>query len=47
MGYLEKPDWEANVFSWHPVLLVAGFFCSQVITIRLSFPLPLLIPSPP
>ena len=28
--YLGQPDWDLNVFVWHPVLMVAGFFFSQV-----------------
>ena len=28
--YLGKPDWDSNIFAWHPVLMVAGFFFAQV-----------------
>lgn len=29
-GFLGKPDMDTNVFAYHPLLLVAGFFCAQV-----------------
>lgn len=32
-GYLGKPNWTANPFAWHPVLMVAGFFLSQVLSL--------------
>eukprot|EP01038_Epipyxis_sp_PR26KG_P004332 gene4332-6133_t len=31
-GYLGLPSWSNNVFAWHPVLMVAGFFFCQVIS---------------
>ena len=27
---LGKPSWKENLFAWHPVLMVAGFFVSQI-----------------
>ena len=30
IGYLGQPSWDLNVFAWHPVLMVGGFFFSQV-----------------
>jgi hypothetical protein len=30
-GYLGIPSWQDNLFAWHPVLMVAGFFFCQVI----------------
>jgi len=32
-GYLNLPSWETNVFAWHPVLMVAGFFMAQVFSL--------------
>lgn len=29
-AYLNRPSWKTNIFAWHAVLLVAGFFMSQV-----------------
>jgi hypothetical protein len=31
--YLGMPDWKTNVLTWHIVLIVAGFFFSQVLAI--------------
>lgn len=31
--FLGRPDWKANVFAWHPVLMTAGFFASQVFAV--------------
>ena len=28
--YLNIPSWDKNVFAWHPLLLICGFFFSQV-----------------
>jgi hypothetical protein len=30
VAYLGVPDWSDNVIAWHIVLMVAGFFFSQV-----------------
>jgi hypothetical protein len=30
-GFLGKPSWKTNLFAWHPVLMVAGFFVAQVL----------------
>lgn len=30
-AYLGKPSWKENIFAWHPVLAVCGFFGSQII----------------
>jgi hypothetical protein len=27
------PSWKTHIFSWHPVLMVCGFFFSQVFAI--------------
>lgn len=32
-GFLNKPNWKNNVEAWHPVLMVGGFFFSQVVAI--------------
>lgn len=32
-GFLGTPDWKTNIFAWHPVLLVAGFFFSQILAL--------------
>mmetsp|Transcript_32442 Transcript_32442/g.46781 ORF Transcript_32442/g.46781 Transcript_32442/m.46781 type:complete len:495 (+) Transcript_32442:26-1510(+) len=32
-GFLNKPNWDNNVAAWHPVLMVGGFFFSQVVAI--------------
>jgi cytochrome b-561 len=32
-GFLGEPSWATNVFAWHPLLAVAGFFFSQVLAI--------------
>eukprot|EP01034_Spumella_vulgaris_P027320 gene27320-34019_t len=32
-NYLHKASWKHNLFAWHPVLMVAGFFFSQSIAI--------------
>ena len=32
-GFLGTPDWDSNIFAWHPVLLVAGFFFSQILAL--------------
>lgn len=29
-NYLGKPSWQNNLFAWHPVLMVCGFFLSQL-----------------
>jgi Eukaryotic cytochrome b561 len=31
VGYLGKPDWNSNILAWHIVLMVAGFFFTQVL----------------
>ena len=36
IGFLGSPDWFAGgdgLFSWHPVLMVSGFFFSQVLAL--------------
>jgi hypothetical protein len=33
LQYLGMPDWKSNVLTWHIVLIVAGFFFSQVLAI--------------
>lgn len=30
VGFLGRPSWRANVFAYHPVLMVGGFFVPQV-----------------
>ena len=30
-NYLGVPDWKNNIFSWHPVLMVGGFFVAQIV----------------
>lgn len=32
-GYLGEPDWTHNQFAYHPILMVAGFFLSQVLSV--------------
>jgi hypothetical protein len=32
-AYLGEPQWKKNVFAWHPVFMVAGFFFSQALAI--------------
>jgi len=32
-GFLGKASWHSNVFAWHPVFMVAGFFFCQVVAI--------------
>lgn len=29
-NYLDAPSWQDNLFAWHPVLMVCGFFVSQL-----------------
>ena len=29
-NYLGKPSWNNNLFAWHPILMVCGFFVSQL-----------------
>jgi hypothetical protein len=31
-NYLGEPSWRSNVFAWHPVLMVCGFYFSQVMS---------------
>jgi len=33
LGFLNKPNWNNNVAAWHAVLMVGGFFFSQVVAI--------------
>ena len=33
--FLGVPSWSTNLFAWHPVLMVGGFFAAQVIAISL------------
>lgn len=33
--FLGVPDWRSNLFAWHPVLMVGGFFAAQVVAISL------------
>src|SRR6185312_11636236 len=33
VNYLGKPSWRSNVLAWHPVLMVGGFFCAQILNI--------------
>jgi hypothetical protein len=40
-NYLQKASWQHNLFAWHPVLMVAGFYFSQTIAI-LSWGWPIL-----
>ena len=30
-NYLGSLDWKNNIFAWHPVLMVGGFFVAQVL----------------
>ena len=29
-GFLYVPNWSTNIFSWHPLLMTAGFYFSQI-----------------
>jgi len=30
-GFLYIPNWSTNIFSWHPLLMTAGFYFSQIV----------------
>jgi cytochrome b-561 len=32
-GYLGEPNWQKNIFAWHPALLVGGFYFGQVLAV--------------
>jgi Eukaryotic cytochrome b561 len=41
--YLNIPSWDNNVFAWHPLLLVCGFFFSQVFVLTTAGVFPTLV----
>jgi hypothetical protein len=32
-NFLNAPSWKSNLFAWHPVLMICGFFFSQIFAI--------------